>query len=90
MRILSKLLIGAVLLATLPGCFGGGSVQRKVIILESDDTVRRIVDETPVETEYQDPETGEVVSKKTNNAGRYSLSPTSYKKLLKAATENTK
>lgn len=85
---LRKLLISSVLILGLAGC--GGGVVRKVIILESDDTVQRIVDETPMDTEYQDPVTGEVVTAKKNHAGRYSLSPSLYKKLLNSANNNTK
>lgn len=85
--LLSLVLFG---LISLSGCLGGEKVIRKVIIMESDDTVIRVVDETPIDSEYQDPVTNEIVTSKKSHAGRYSLSPGMYKKLLNSANEKNK
>lgn len=83
-----KLLIPLVLfsLFVLPGCMGGG--RPKVVILENDDTVMRIMGEEEIDSEYIDPETNEKVMAKRKHTGRYSLSPNLYKKLLKSALDN--
>jgi hypothetical protein len=83
-----KLISIFVLSLMLSGCFG--SSRAKFIIVETEDLTAQIIDEKEIEIRAIDPESKEEIVLKKKIQGGIVLSPSTYRKLLKAGLEKSK
>ena len=60
----------------------------KTVIVEEDNTVRKITDERPIKNEALIIETGKTETREDTLTGKYILGPALYKKIVKAGLLN--
>lgn len=81
-----RILIALCLILVLSGC----GKKTKTYIVESDNTVRKVIDEKPIKNEalvLEGPNKGKVEERFDVLMGYYILNPFTYHRLLKAAQE---
>ncbi len=76
------------MLSTLFLFTSGFSCSRtKTVIVEEDNTVRRVTDERPIKNDALIIESGKVESRNDTLIGKYIIGPALYKKLVKAGLD---
>lgn len=84
---MKKVMLVGLSLLFLSGCLG--TQGPRVVIVDNNLQPAQIVDKTPIDVRYIDPASNQEVIKKEDREGNYVLTPSTYKKLLTSAMDNT-